>query len=494
LTNAGDSSGLPLPGWTRALLAFSQTIIAVDYNIVYVALPSTGRALHFSEQNLQWVVSAYALLFGGCLLLGGRTADLLGRRRMFVAALWLYAASSTLGGFAANQGMLLASRAAQGLAAAFLFPATLSLITTLFTEGRERNRALVAWASAGASGSAVGVLLGGLLTSALGWRWTFFINVPFAIVAALMARKLIPRDAPSATPTRDRLREFDVVGAVLATSGALLLVYTLVEASARGWTSIVTITTLTGAVGVLSAFVVAESRVRRPLMPLRLFTNRSLTVAAAVTALFAASFGAQLYLLTIWLQKVHGFGPAEAGLAFLPYSFSIVVGTRIGARLIAGLGVRIELIIGLLTGATGLLLLAVLLPVAGGHAGYLIPAMITSGIGQGITWTGMWIMASAGLRREDAGVASGIASTSQQVGVAIGLAVLVDITNHGASGNRPPALPDGLASGLQSAFYAAAGIALLAAALVAVFPVRRDLSRARITPMSLCDRGIGPAP
>jgi MFS family permease len=229
-------------------------------------------------------------------------------------------------------------------------------------------------------------------------------------------------------------------------------------------------------------------------MPLRLFTNRSMTVAATVTALFAASFGAQLYLMTVWLQKVQGFSAAEAGLAFLPYSLSIVVGTRIGGHLITRLGVRTELIIGLLTGATGLLLLGVLLAAAGGHSSHVIPAMMMSGLGQGITWTGMWIMASSGVRREESGVASGIASTSQQVGVAIGLAVLVGVTNRGASHDRQGGLPHGLNSGLQSAFYTAAGISLVAAALVAVVPVRRNKSQARVAPMVLCDQVNGRTP
>jgi MFS family permease len=219
-----------------------------------------------------------------------------------------------------------------------------------------------------------------------------------------------------------------------------------------------------------------------------------MTVAATVTALFAASFGAQLYLMTVWLQKVQGFSAAEAGLAFLPYSLSIVVGTRIGGHLITRLGVRTELIIGLLTGATGLLLLGVLLAAAGRHSSHVIPAMMMSGLGQGITWTGMWIMASSGVRREESGVASGIASTSQQVGVAIGLAVLVGVTNRGASHDRQGGLPHGLNSGLQSAFYTAAGISLVAAALVAVVPVRRNKSQARVAPMVLCDQVNGRTP
>jgi EmrB/QacA subfamily drug resistance transporter len=469
----------PHAGWTLALLALSQTIIAADYNIVYIALPSTGQALHFTPQDLQWVVSVYALLFGGFLLLGGRAADLHGRRRMFIGALWTYAASSMLGGLAVSQSMLITSRAAQGLAAAFLFPATLSIITTRFAEGRERNRALGVWGSAGASGSALGVLLGGLITSGLGWRWTFFVNVPLAAGAALMARRLLPRDhaAPSGRP--NGRRNFDLVDALVGTSGSLLLVYALVQAGASGWTAASTIDTLVAAVTLLIAFVVVESRTRTPLMPLRLFRNRSLSVAAAVTGLFGASLGAQLYLVTVWLQRIHGFTPVKSGLAFLPYSVAIVVGTRIGGRLTASVGVRTGMLLGLITGASGLLLIGSRLVVVGSYGSHLLPGIMVSGLGQGITWTTMWIMASSGSRPDESGIASGIASTSQQLGVAIGLAVVVGVVNRGALHRGRGAVPQQLNTGLQNAFYTAGGIATLAAVIVAVVPGCRRGTRGK---------------
>jgi EmrB/QacA subfamily drug resistance transporter len=483
VANPDRNQGCRRLGWTLALLAFSQTIIAADYSIVYIALPSTGRALHFTQQNLQWVVSAYALSFGGFLLLGGRAADLLGRRRMFIGALWIYAVSSMLGGFAVNQGMLITSRAAQGLAAAFLFPATLSLIATTFPEGRERNRALGTWGSAGASGSALGVVLGGLVTSGLGWRWTFFVNVPFAVGAALLARRLLPRDRHRTDPGQGS-RDFDLPGAVIATSGALLLVYTLVEGGVRGWTSTTTIVAFVAALALLTTFVVVESRTPRPLMPLRLFTNANLTAAAAVTGLFAASFGAQLYLLTVWLQQIQGFTPIRAGLAFVPYSVTIVIGTRIGGRLTSRLGVRSGLMIGLLGGASGLLLIGLRLTVAGSYGSHLLPGVIVSGLGQGITWTTMWIIASSGVHPRESGIASGIASTSQQLGVATGLAILVGVINHSASHPLHDVLPQELNSGLRNAFYTAAGIAILAAALVSVSPAGRRSTQTAQCPTS----------
>ncbi|HEX4815969.1 MAG TPA: MFS transporter, partial [Nonomuraea sp.] len=280
-----------------ALLAFAQFISAIDYNIVYVALPEIGRQIGFSTQTLQWVVSAYAVAFGGFLLLGGRAADLLGRRRMFAVALALYGIASLAGGLATSPGLLIAARAVQGLGGALLLPATLSLINTTFAEGPARSRALAVWGGAGGVGLALGSLLGGVLTDALGWESVFFVNVPLAAVAVVGAFILFP-----AEPRGDRRRGFDLPGAFTATLGSTLLVFGLAQGPEAGWGSPVIVGAVLASVASLGLFVVIEARSAEPLMPLRLFTNRSLTAAMAVTFIFMGTFGTQYYILTVYLQ------------------------------------------------------------------------------------------------------------------------------------------------------------------------------------------------
>jgi EmrB/QacA subfamily drug resistance transporter len=446
---------------TLALLAFAQLIIALDLNIVFVALPEIADDVGFTDQTLQWVVSAYAVAFGGFLVLGGRCADLLGRRRVFVLALLLYAGSSFVGGLAGSPEVLIAVRAVQGLGGALLFPATLSLVTTLFAEGRERNRALAAWSGAGASGLCLGALLGGVLTNAFGWEATFLVNVPLAGGAALFAFRLIPRDG-----ARERGRAFDVPGALTATGAITVFVFALVQAPEAGWTSAVVLAGAALAVILGAAFVAVEARSREPLMPPRLWRNRSLRSAMAITFVFGTTFMSVPYFLTSYFQVLQGYSALETGLAFLLPAAMIALGTQLGGRLTTHAGGRATLIGGTLLGAAGTVVIAWALD---GRATYaeLVPGFVMWGMGQGITWTAMWIVSASGVAAREQGVASGMASTALQVGTATGLAVLVAVANAGTDGLAGAALRDERGDGVATATYVAAAGILAAAAVAA---------------------------
>lgn len=462
-------------GWTLALLAFAQLIIALDFNIVYVALPELGGALGFTSHNLQWAVSGYAVAFGGFLLLGGRASDLLGRRRMFVLALLVYAGASLLGGFATTPPLLVAARVLQGIGGALLFPATLALVNTTFAEGRERNRALAVWGGAGASGLTLGALLGGVLTDAFGWASVFYVNVPLATGAALLALVLLPRDGE-----RERGRGFDLPGAVTATAGVTLLVLALVEGPEAGWGSAQVLLCAGLAVALLVGFVAIEGRARDPLMPLRLLANRSLHGAMAITFVFMGTLGAVPYFLTLYFQTVHGYGALTTGLAFLVPSLFIALGTQVGARAVARAGVRRTLVAGLATASVGTVVLALGMSPDGGYP-VLLPGLALFGVGQGMTWTAMWVAAADGVAPGQQGVASGMASTTQQVGGAVGLALLVAVSSAGLDGRTGEVLRTATADGLRTAvFVAAAGVAL--GALVALGLRRPDGPAVTVAP------------
>ncbi|MDI2132940.1 MFS transporter [Yinghuangia seranimata] len=446
-----------------AVLAFAQLIIALDYNIVFVALPDIGDELGFSEQTLQWVVSGYAVAFGGFLLLGGRVADLFGRRSVFVTALALYAGASVVGGLAVGPGMMIAARAVQGVGGALLFPVTLALVNTLFTEGPERNRALAVWGGAGASGLTLGSLLGGVLTGWLGWSSVFFVNVPLAALVIAGGLYAIPRDARA----RER-RGFDLPGALTATAGVTLLVYALVQGPASGWTSPGILTAAALAVLLLAAFALVESRTSDPLMPLRLLRNRSLAAAMAITFVFQATFSVVPYFLTILWQQVQGMSALKTGLAFLVPALAIAAGTQIGERLVSRRGARTALLAGFVPGALGTALTAAAVSADSGYW-VLVPGLVVGGVGQGIVWTGMWIAAATGVAAEQQGVASGMASTAMQVGGAVGLAVFVAIANSGTGGLTGARLDDAVADGQRTALYLAAAGILLGALLSLVF-------------------------
>ncbi|MEV4757577.1 MFS transporter [Micromonospora sp. NPDC049559] len=452
-----DREAPPRLGWSLLLLALAQLIFSLDLNIVYVALPEIGTDLGFSQQTQQWVVSAYVVFAGGFLLLGGRAADLLGRRRMFVLALTVYALSSLGGGLARDQVVIVGARAIQGIGGALLLPATLSLINTLFPEGPRRNRALAVWGGAGASGLTLGALLGGLLTQAFGWPAVFFVNVPLAGLVALGALAVIPRDRP-----RPAHRRFDLPGALTVTGGSTLLVFALVQGPELGWTAPAVIGAACGAVVLLLAFALVEARSRDPLMPPRLLANRSLGVGVTVTFLYLGTFGALPYFLTVLLQTVHGFDALQTGLAFLVPSVAIATGTQLGERLTTRFGTRTTLLAGFVVGAFGTVVLA---PAFAEDAGYLaaVPGLVISGLGQGVVWTAMWIAAATGVAPEEQGVASGMASTTLNLGNALGLAVLVAIANAGTAGLADDRLRAAIADGGRTAVLLAAAGMLLGA-------------------------------
>jgi EmrB/QacA subfamily drug resistance transporter len=447
------------------LLCAAQFVVVLDASIVNVALPSIGRALHFSEQNLQWVVNAYVLVFGGFLLLGGRMADLLGRRRVFMFGLVLFGLASLAGGLASSEGMLIAARAVQGLGAAILSPAALSIVTTTFAEGSERNRALGIWGAVAGSGGAAGVLLGGVLTDSLGWEWVFFVNTPIAIAAAMIAPRLIDESRSEA-----RHRTFDAAGAVTVTAGLSLLVYTMIDATNVGWGSTRTIVLLIVSVALLVAFVVIELRSRAPLVPFRIFRLPNIPGANVSGLLIGASLFSMFFFVSLYMQQVLAYSPLKSGFSYLPLALTIIVSAGVASQLVSRFGFKPILVMGMGLVALGLLLFA-RVPVHGTFAADVLPASLVAAAGLGFSFVPVTIAAVSGVRNDDAGLASGLINTSQQIGGALGLAVLSTIsisrTNdvmaaaHGAKGELPKALTEGF----HSAFTAGAGFAILGVVL-----------------------------
>ncbi|MCS0637592.1 MFS transporter [Streptomyces sp. LP05-1] len=447
------------------VLATAQLVISLDYSIVYVALPGIGSGLGFSGQDLQWVVSAYVVATGGLLLLGGRATDLLGRRRIFVIAALLYAVSSLVGGASGSPGLLIAVRAVQGIGGALLFPAALSLINTLYEEGPDRNRALAVWGAAGAGGLCFGSLLGGVLVEAFGWPAVFYVNVPLAGGTALAGALLFPADRPP--PGR---RDFDLPGALTATVGITLLVFVLIHAPEAGWGSPGILGCAVLSVLSLALFALAERRARAPLTPGHLYGRRGLLGAMALAALFSATFSALPYFLTLYFQTVRGYGALATGAAFLVPAVVVAVGTKAGERAVSAFGVRPVLPGALAVGAAGAVLLAAGL---GGEGPYLrlLPGLVLLSLGQGATWTALWIAAASGIPARDQGVASGLASTALQVGGAVGLAVLIVVVGAGDHG-AATATPAGAVR--DAVWIIAAGIAAGACALL---PLRHRAAR-----------------
>ncbi len=423
---------LSRPRTTLGLLAFAQLIIALDYNIVFVALPDIAENLPFSESGLQWVVSAYAVVFGGFLMLGGRLADLFGRRRLFIAGLGLYAAASLLGGFAADPWMLVTARGLQGLGGALLAPATLSLVTTLFAEGSLRNRALGVWAAAGSTGMIIGSLLGGVLAGSWGWESVFFVNVPLALGGLLAATVLIP----SATRHGNQAAsgQLDMPGALTSTLGVLAVVYGFVQAPEVGWLTQNTLLPLLVGLVLLVVFLALEQKVRNPLVPLQLFGNRALRVGTATAFMFMASFGAIPYFVTIYLQQVQGVSPFATGLIFMLPSACVLVGTMIGGRAANVWSSRSVLVVAWLVGITGTVALAFMMARQASLVLSAVPFVALS-LAQGVVFTLMFSVSTSKVPAADQGVASGIATSGQQIGGAVGLAVLV-VAATGIAGSR----------------------------------------------------------
>ena len=454
-----------------ALIVTAQFMVILDIAIVNVALPSIKSDLHFSQANLQWVISAYAIMFGGVLLLGGRLADLLGRRRLFISGLALFAVSSLLCGFAWSEASLIAFRALQGLGGALLAPAALSLLMTTFAEGRERNLALGIYGAASGSGAAVGVLLGGLLTSYLSWSWVFFINVPVAIAAITLAPLLLP--AGRAGVGR---RHFDFPGATSITAGLMLLVYATTRAATDGWGAPTTLALFAGAAALVLAFVMIELRSPSPLLPLRIFRLRTLVGANAAMAIVGGVAFSEFFVLTLYLQDVLHYSAVESGVAFAGFALAVVVSSNVAQVVVGRLGVRPALTAGLLASAVSVAWLA-RLPVEGRYFWDLFPAFVLGGAGMGLSFVPVTIASLTGVERSDAGVASGLVNTSRQIGGAIGLAAVSAVAatstsryaeSHASVG---PSSAVALDHGFQTALYVLTGL-LLVGALIAVTLVK----------------------
>ncbi len=464
-----------------AVIVAAQFMVVLDVAIVNVALPSIKTDLHFSQESLQWVITAYSILFGGVLLLGGRLADLLGRRRLFVAGVILFTASSLLDGLAWSEGSLIAFRSLQGLGAALLSPAALSILTTTFREGRERNLALGIWGAASGSGGAAGVLLGGALTSAFSWSWIFFINVPAGIAVLALTPFLLGESKADLDH-----RHFDTAGAASITGGLMLLVYALTRATQHGWGTLSTAGLLAASAALVVAFVVIEVRSKAPLLPLRIFRLRTLTASNVSGLLLAGSMFSQFFLLTLYMQQVLHYSALKTGVAYIALTLTIIGFSGVAQALATRVGVRRVLTVGMVVSALALVLYA-RLPVHGHYFWDLFPPFILSGLGLALAFVPMSIGALTGVTQAEAGVASGLINTSQQVGGAIGVAVATTIattfTSHWVTAHpgTGPLAGGALTHGFEITFYVLAGIAVVGAVVAALLtePTRPARESAR---------------
>ncbi|MBV8998061.1 MAG: MFS transporter [Solirubrobacterales bacterium] len=464
---------------TLLLACLAQFMVILDVSVVNVALPAIRSALHFSEQDLQWVVNAYTVTFAGFLLLGGRAADLLGQRRVFVAGLVLFSVASLAGGFADTQGLLIAARAAQGLGGAIIAPASLSILTTTFAEGAARNRAVGIWGAMGGAGGAAGVLLGGVLTDLLSWRWILFINVPIGLASAALAHRYI---AESRRSERVAGTGFDLAGAISATLGLSVLVLGIVRTDVTGWGAAPTLALMLGGLVLLAVFVAIEGRfASAPLMPLRIFSSRTLSAANLVVLLVGAASFAMWFFLSLYLQQVLGYSPLRAGFAFLPMTLCIVAGSTLASRAVTRVGPKPMLVIGMAAQAVGLILFTRISP-GGSYLGeVLVPSLLVA-IGIGFAFVPVTIAAVTGVAPGEAGLASGLVNTSRLVGGALGLAILAALATsrtdsklHQAGASGAHTAHAALTSGFTFAFAIAAAFAA-AGAVVAAFGLPRRVS------------------
>jgi EmrB/QacA subfamily drug resistance transporter len=472
----GTTQGYLDRRWTALiLLCVAQFVVVLDASIVNVALPSIGRGLHFSEQNLPWIVNAYVIAFGGFLLLGGRAADLLGRRRVFMSGLVVVAAASLAAGFAATQGELIAARAAQGLGAAIISPSALSIVTTMFRDGAERNRALALWGAVVGSAGAAGVLLGGILTTGLGWQWVLWVNVPVSLIALAFTPGLIPESRSEAAT-----RHFDAAGAITVTAGLSVLAYAMLDASSAGWGSTKILGLLGAAVILLGAFVVIEQRSSAPLVPFRIFQLRTLTGANVVGLLLGASLFSMFFFISLYMQQVLGYSPIHAGLSYLPLALTIIVAAGLGGQMVTRLGFKPILATGMLAIALGLFWFS-RVSVGGGFLSDILGPSLLAAVGLGFGFVTTTIAAVSGVKEREQGLASGLINTSQQIGGALGLAVLSTIATtrtHNALATGA-SVPHALTDGFQTAFLGGSAIAALGFVATLVLIRTRD-SRAHL--------------
>jgi EmrB/QacA subfamily drug resistance transporter len=453
-----DARGADPNRWKAlAVLGIAYLMVVLDVAVTNVALPSIQRDLGFSIDGLQWVVSGYALTFGGFLLLGGRLGDLLGRRRVFMAGLGLFAVTSLVAGLSVSSGMLVAARVVQGAAGAILAPSVFSITSVTFAEGSERNRALGILGAIAGSGAAIGVLLGGVLTEYAGWQWIFFVNVPIGLIALFLVPAVVRESRADGLA-----RHFDAAGAVTVTGSLMLLVFGLTRSITEGWTSPQTIGSLVASAGLMSAFLWIESHSRSPLVPLRIFRRRTIAGANLIgLGLGTAAFG-MFFLLSLYMQQVLGFSAMTTGVGYLAVAVTVVVASTISQGLVTRLGVRPVLASGMTALAVGLVYLTGV-SVGGSYVVDLLPAFFLIGIGLGFSFVPISIAALSGVSGAEAGLASGLINTSQQVGGALGLAILTTVatsrTDHLVASGADPM--HALTSGFSAAFWTAAGIAAL---------------------------------
>jgi EmrB/QacA subfamily drug resistance transporter len=460
------------------IVCLAQFMVILDATVVNVALPSIQADLGFSAADLQWVINAYTLVFGGFLLLGGRAGDLFGRRRLFLAGVAIFSFASLLNGLATSSTWLVAARALQGLGGALVSPAALSIITTTFAEGEDRTKALGVWSAIAAGGGAFGLLLGGILTDLLSWEWIFFVNVPIGIATALLAIRYVPESRSA-----QRHAGADVPGAVSVTAGLMVLVYAIVEAPNHGWGSARTLGFAAIAIALLALFVFIELRSAAPLIRLGIFKVRSLAGADSVLFLVAGGLFAFFFFASLYVQEVLGYSPLEAGLAFLPITFGIGAGAGIAQQLVKRLGARTTATIGMLIAAIGLWWMSNA-SVGGSYLSDVLPAIIPMSVGMGLTFVPVTLIATTGVAEADAGLASGLFNTAQQVGGALGLAVLSTLAADKTTstlagvGHRPtPAdTAAALVDGFNVAFIAAAILVAVSAVLLLVAVRKRDVA------------------
>ena len=441
------------PWLVLCLVCMAQFMVILDATIVNVALPSIQEDLNMSDADLQWVVNAYALTFGGFLLLGGRAGDLIGRKRVFLVGVVVFTVASLLNGLAPNSEALILFRGLQGLGAALIAPAALSIITTTFEEGAERTKAMGVWAAIAVGGGAVGLVLGGVLTTAFSWPWIFYVNVPIGIAVFIASMRIVPESKDAHAH-----KSYDVEGAVTVTAGLLALVYGIVKAQEKGWTSLHTGGFFALAIALLVAFVVIERRSAEPLVRLNIFRVRTVRAANVVMFLVAAGLFAMFYFNTLYLQRVLGYSALEAGLAFLPFTAGIIIGAGLSQSLVPRLGAREVPLIGMPMAVVGLLLFMRLQP-DGSYVTDLLPGIMLASIGMGLTFVPITLIATSGIPADDAGLASGLYNTSQQIGGALGLAILatlsVEATQDTLSGLGGAPQPADEAQALVDGFHVA---------------------------------------
>jgi EmrB/QacA subfamily drug resistance transporter len=480
---SGDFVDPPDPGGTNrwlvlVIVCLAQFMVILDATVVNVALPSIQADLGFSAADLQWVINAYTLVFGGFLLLGGRAGDLFGRRKLFLMGVAVFSFASLLNGLATSDTWLVCSRALQGLGGALVSPAALSIITTTFAEGEDRTKALGVWSAIAAGGGAFGLLIGGILTDLLSWEWIFFVNVPIGIATAALAIRYVPESRVAS-----RTRGIDLPGAITVTAGLIVLVYAIVKATDYGWGSARTLGLAAIALALLAAFYVIERRSDAPLIRLGIFRIRSLAGANIVLLLVVGGLFAFFFFSSLYVQQILGYSPLEAGLAFLPVTAGIGIGAGIAQQLVKRIGVRITAAIGMVIAAFGLYLFSGV-SVDGTYLSDVLPAVIPQSIGMGMTFVPVTLIATTNVGEEDAGLASGVFNTSQQVGGSLGLAVLstlaADKTASVLGGlGHPPSSPERVAAlldGFQVAFIAATFLVLASAVLLMVLVRKQDVA------------------